>query len=163
MHPDDIDSRLAALEAQVPVATDPPALAARGRHGRLLTPAALAALLMLAMVASAAAGGAVVANLVHAYPGVQNPGQPLEGAKLECMSPPEAAAYLADHGFTDVVWQVESGVAGEKSGSSVQQSSPPEHGYVVPGAILSDGRLYMVVDQREGATGGGACPDLPMP
>ena len=32
-----------------------------------------------------------------------------------------------------------------------------------PGAILSDGKLYMVVDQRAGATGSGSCPDLPMP
>ncbi len=79
------------------------------------------------------------------------------------MSPPEAAAYLTAHGFTDVVWQVESGVAGKKSGASVQQATPPDHGYVVPASILSDGRLYMIVDQRTGATGGGACPDLLMP
>jgi hypothetical protein len=104
-----------------------------------------------------------VATLVQSYEGVQNPGQPLEGANLECKSPPEAAAYLAERGFSDIVWQVESGVAGEKSGRSVQQATPPGHGYVVPGAILSDGRLYMIVDQRRGATGGGACPDLPMP
>ena len=163
MAPDDIDSRLAALEAQVPVDAGPPSLSREGRRGRLLAPVALAALLVLAMVASAAAGGALVATLVQSAPGVQNPGQPLESAKLECMTPPEAAAFLADHGFVDVVWQVESGVAGEKSGTSVQQASPPEHGYVIPGAILSDGLLYMIVDQREGAVGGGACPDLPMP
>ncbi len=163
MHPDDIASRLAALEARIPVTAELPALSRQVRRRKLFAPAALAAVLVLAMVASAAAGGAVVASLVHGYPGVQNPGQPLEGAKLECMTPPEAAAYLEDHGFTDVVWQVESGVSGQKSGASVQQPSPPEHGYVVPGAILSDGRLYMIVDQREGATGGGACPDLPTP
>jgi len=163
MQPDDIDSRLAALEARAPVAVDPPALSRGARRGRLVTPAVLAAVLVLAMVASAAAGGAVVSTLVQSAPGVQNPGQPLEGAKLECMTPPGAAAYLAERDFTDVVWQVESGVAGEKSGTSVQQPSPPEHGYVVPGAILSDGRLYMIIDQREGATGGGACPDLQMP
>ena len=73
------------------------------------------------------------------------------------MTPPEAAAYLSGHGFTDVVWQVESGTAG-KIGRTVQQATPPDHGYVVPGAILSDGKLYMIVDQRTGATGGGACP-----
>jgi hypothetical protein len=163
MAPDDIETRLVALEAAVQVDAGPPALAGAGRRGPLITPVALAALLVLAMVGSAAAGGALVAGLVGAYPGVQNPGEPLEGAEMECMSPPEAAAYLAERGFTDVVWQVESGVAGEKSGRSVQQSTPPEHGYVVPGAILSDGRLYMIVDQRDGAVGGGACPDLPMP
>ena len=163
MTPDDIDSRLAALEASAPVDGGPPALSPAGRRRLVMTPVPLAGLLVLAMVGSAAAGGAVVAGLVNAYEGVQNRGQPLEGAKMECMSPPEAAVFLAGRGFTDVVWQVESGTAGTKTGRSVQQATPPDHGYVVPGAILSDGRLYMIVDQRSGATGGGACPDLPMP
>jgi hypothetical protein len=163
MSPDDLDTRLAALEAAVPVDAALPPLPRAGRRRLALTPVALAGLLVLAMVGSAAAGGAIVAGLVAAYPGVQNPGQPLEGARMECMSPPEAAAYLAERGFTDVIWQVESGTAGTKTGRSVQQATPPEHGYVVPGAILSDGRLIMVVDQRGDATGTGACPDLPMP
>jgi hypothetical protein len=162
MSSDDIDTRLAALEARAPGRDDPPELPRR-RGRRLATPLALAGVLVLLVGASAAAGGAIVATLVQAAPGVQNPGQPLEGATLECMSPPQAAAYLAEHGFTNVVWQVESGVAGEKSGSSVQQAAPPDHGFVVPGSILSDGKLYMIVDQRTGATGSGACPDLPMP
>jgi hypothetical protein len=168
MSPDDIDTRLAALEARAPGRDDPPALARPSRRRRFSTPLVLASALVLVAVASAAAGGAIVATLVESAPGVQNPGQPLEGANLECMSPPDAAAYLAEHGFTDVVWQVETGVSGEKSGSSgsgssVQVATPPDHGYVVPGAILSDGKLYMIVDQRTGGTGGGACPDLPMP
>ena len=163
MHPDDLDTRLAALEARAPGRDDPPELPSARRGGRFAAPLVLAPLLVLALVASAAAGGAVVATLVQSSEGVQNPGQPLEGANLECLSPPRAAALLAERGFTDVVWQVESGVAGEKSGRSVQQATPPDHGYVVPGAILSDGKLYMIVDQRTGATGGGACPDLRMP
>jgi hypothetical protein len=162
MHPDDLATRLGALEARAPSRDEPPDLPATRRRSRLASPLFLAAGLVLAMAASAAAGGAVVATLAQTAEGVQNPGQPLEGANLECLSPPEAAAYLAERGFTDVVWQVETGVVGEKSGS-VQQATPPEHGYVVPGAILSDGRLYMIVDQRHGATGGGACRDLPMP
>jgi hypothetical protein len=163
MHPEDLDTRLAALEARAPGRDDPPELPRVRRGGRFAAPLVLAPFLVLALVASAAAGGAVVATLVQSHEGVQNPGQPLEGASLECKSPPEAAAHLAERGFTDVVWQVESGVAGEKSGRSVQQATPPDHGYVIPGAILSDGRLYMIVDQRAGATGSGACPDLPMP
>jgi len=168
MSPDDIDARLAALEARAPGRDDPPELPTPGRRRRFASPVVLAAALVLVVVASAAAGGAVVSTLVHSYPGVQNPGQPLEGAKLECMSPPEAAAYLAEHGFTNVVWQVEAGVSGEKSGSSasgssVQLATPPDHGYMVPGAILSDGKLYMIVDQRTGGTGSGACVDMPMP
>ena len=163
MNSDDIDTRLAALEARAPGRDDPPELPRRSRRGRIATPIVFAPALVLALVASAAAGGAVVATLVQGYPGVQNPGQPLEGAKLECMSPPEAAAYLAEHGFVNVGWQVESGTAGQKTGVSVQLATPPDHGYVVPGSILSDGRLYMIVDQRTGVTGSGACPDLPMP
>lgn len=166
MSPDGVDTRLAALEARAPGRDDPPALSRSGPRRTFATPMALAAVLVLAVVASATAGGAVVATLSRSAPGVQSPGQPLEGAKLECMPPPEAAAYLAEHGFTDVVWQVETGIVGFRpgaAGTSVQKSSPPDHGYVVPGSFLSDGKLYMIVDQREGATGGGACPDLPMP
>ena len=160
---DDIASRLAALESRAPAHDEPPELPGRGRRGRLARPTALGAVLALLVVASAAAGGAVVVSLAQGTPGVQNPGQPLEGARLECMSPPAAAAYLAGRGFTNVVWQVESGVAGQKAGTPVQRTTAPEHGYVVPGSILSDGKLHMVVDQRAGATGSGACLDLPMP
>jgi hypothetical protein len=166
MNPTDLDTRLAALESRAP-AGDEPRPAAGHRRGRFFAPVTLAPVLVLALVATAAAGGVagglVVSGMVNAYPGVQNPGQPLEGARLECMTPPAAATYLAGHGFTDVVWQVETGVSGSKSGGSVQQATPPEHGYVIPAAILSDGKLHMIVDQRLGATGGGACPDLPMP
>jgi hypothetical protein len=163
MDPDDLDSRLAALEARAPGRDDPPELPRSRRCGLLATPLVLAPVLLLALVASAAAGGAVVATLVQSAEGVQDPGQTLEGANLECMTPPEAAAYLAARGFTDVVWQVETGDIEGKAGTTVQVATPPDHGYVVPGAILSDGKLYMVVDQRTGATGGGTCPDLPMP
>lgn len=113
MPPVDIDTRLAALEARAP-GGEPPELKGSRRSVRFATPLAIASVLVLGMVASAAAGGAVVATLVQATEGVQNPGQPLEGAKLECKSPPEARAFLAERGFTDVVWQVESGVAGAK-------------------------------------------------
>ncbi len=163
MSRDDIASRLAALEARAPAHDDPPELPGHGRRDRLARPTALGAVLALLVAASAAAGGAVVASLAQGTPGVQNPGQPLEGARLECMSPPAAAAYLARRGFTNVVWQVELGFAGQKTGTSVQRATAPDHGYVVPGSILSDGKLYMIVDQRAGATGSGACVDQPMP
>ena len=116
MPPDDIDTRLAALEARAPgrrsaradataavaPVRDPPRHRLRPgpRHGRL-----------------GCRRRSRRGDPRPGHRGVQNPGQPLEGAKLECMSPPEAAAYLAERGFTDVVWQVESGVAGEKSGA----------------------------------------------
>ncbi len=158
-HPD-LQARLASMEHRVPDKTAPDV--ARGRRLGRGAPLALAPLMVLALAATVVAGGSVVAGLVRSAPGVENPGQPLEGAALECMSPPEAAAYLAAHGFTNVSWQVESGDASGKNGTTSHISSPPSHGYVIPGSIV-DGRLLMIVDQRVGATGTGACPDEPMP
>jgi len=156
----DLDARLAALAARAPGRDDPPSLTRR-RAGRLAIPIALA------LAVAATAGGVVVAvnQLVRSYPGIENPGQPLEGANLECMSPHDAAAFLAAHGYANVIWQVESGaVTGPKDGNrSVQQATPPEHGYVVPTAVLDDGRLHIVVDQRAGARGSGSCVGMPMP
>jgi hypothetical protein len=156
----DLHTRLAAMEARVPSAA-PPSV----RHERRLRrafPFALGPTLALITAATVIAGGAAVVQLVREAPGVENPGQPLAGAALECMSPPEAADYLAAHGFVNVVWQVETGDASRKNGTSTQRATPPEHGYVVPGAIV-DGQLLMVIDQRTGATGTGACHDEPMP
>jgi hypothetical protein len=125
-------------------------------------PVALGGVLLLAFAGTAVAGAVVGGLTADSAPGVENPGQPLAGAKLECMSPPEAGRYLARHGFEDVVWQVESGGAG-KVGSSRQQSRPPEHGFVIPGSVLGDGKLYMIVDQHADATGVGACHGMRMP
>ena len=164
-----LDARLAAMEARAPGSGAPPRLERASRRGRFAASIALAPVLVLALVATAAAGTAIVSGLTaEGHPGVQNPGQPLEGATMECMTPPEAQAFLAERGFTDVVWQVESGTllapdGGKGQSSTVQQSSAPDHGYVVPGYIGSDGTLTMVVDQRVGATGVGACFDQPMP
>jgi hypothetical protein len=158
--PEPLEARLAALEAHVPAAVAPPSLVRTASPGRRTAPVLLAGILVLAVTATAAAAG--VLNAIG-HEGVENPGQPLAGAKLECMTPPAAAAYLTDRGFTKVVWQVESGDASGKAGNtSVQQATPPSHGYVVPGSIV-DGTLYIVVDQRVGAIGSGACPSLPMP
>jgi hypothetical protein len=84
------------------------------------------------------------------------------------MDPPAAAAFLATHGFTRVDWQVETGTVlsadgGKGSSSSVHVTTPPAHGYVIPGSLLPDGTVIMVVDQRDGATGVGACFGKPMP
>jgi hypothetical protein len=129
---------------------------------------AMAPVLALAVVATTAAGALVVSSLVKGYPGIENPGQPLAGANMECMTPPAAAAFLAAHGFTRVDWQVEAGdpiakTDGQVRTTSVHQPNPPEHGYVVPGSLLDDGSVIMVVDQRVGATGVGDCYGKPMP
>jgi hypothetical protein len=166
-HDDDLSSRLAALEARAPANATPPVLPSRRRRGRFAVPIAMAPVLVLALVATAA-GAAVVANFAQGYPGIQNPGQPMAGVHMECMSPREAAAALAAHGFSTVVWQVEGGDPNRKIGAqdattSVQQTVPPEHGYVIPGSLLDDGSVIMVVDQRVGATGVGDCYGHPMP
>jgi hypothetical protein len=119
-------------------------------------------------VATTAAGAVVVSNLVKGHPGIQDEGQPLAGAHMECMTPPEAAAFLAAHGFTDVDWQVEAGdpvqkADGQYANTSVHQATPPAHGFVGPGSLLDDGSVIMIVDQRVGATGVGDCYGQPMP
>lgn len=163
----DLSSRLAALEARAPATATPPVLPSHRRRGRFAVPIAMAPVLVLALVATAA-GAAVVANFAQDYPGIQNPGQPLAGAHMECMSPPEADAFLAAQGFTDVDWQIETGTTvapggGKGSSTTVHQDTPPEHGYVIPGSLLDDGSVIMVVDQRIGATGIGDCFGDPMP
>ena len=163
----DLHARLAAMEARAPGWDDPPKLIAHRRRGRFAISLGLAPLLVIGIVATAAAGAVVIGHQVTGHPGIQNPGQPLAGAHIECMTPPRAAAFLAEHGYPDVVWQVEAGdpTAGGGKGAttSTQQATPPEHGYVIPGAILDDGRPIMVVDQRVGATGVGDCYGQPMP
>jgi hypothetical protein len=170
MNDDDIEleTRLAALEARAPGAARPPALPSRRRRGRFALSLTAAPILLLAIVATATAGAVVVANLAEGRPGIQNPGQPLAGAHMECMSPPEAHAFLAAHGFTEVDWQVETGAilapdGGKGSSSTVHQTTPPAHGHVVPGSVQADGRVIMVADQRDGATGVGDCYGQPMP
>jgi hypothetical protein len=158
----ELDERLGQLEARVP-GDLPPAIRGRWRARRILG-VSLAGTTLNLVLASAVVGGTalVLGNLLSA-PGVENPGQPLYGAGLECMSPPGAAAYLREHGFTDVVWQVEWVYGKANSRPSVQVATPPEHGYVIPGAILSDGRLHMVVEQGPLAGGVGQCFGNPTP
>jgi hypothetical protein len=98
MDPHDIDTRLAALEARAPGHEDPPELprtAAAGSSppGR---PRGRAALVVLG-----GRGARVVATLAQAT-GVQ--GQPAPGRRTtRGTPPPEAAACLTAHGFTNVV------------------------------------------------------------
>ena len=163
----ELAARLTALEAAVPVTATPPLLPRRARRRRLALSLTLAPVVLIAVVATAAAGAIAVGSLAQARPGIENDGQPMAGLHMECMTPPEAGALLTAHGLTNVTWQVESGAESNGGGKgetrTVQQRVPPEHGYVVPGSVLDDGSVIMVVDQRTDATGSGSCPDLPMP
>jgi hypothetical protein len=164
----DLDLRLSALEARAPGSIDPPPLPSRRRRGRFALPMTMAPVLVLALVATTAAGAAVISRMAEGYPGIENPGQPVAGAAMECINPPEAAAFLAGHGYADVDWQVETGTVlsadgGKGTSSSVHVATPPAHGFVIPGSRLPDGTVIMVVDQRVGATGVGDCFGHPMP
>ena len=83
MHDHDLalDGRLAAMEARGPATAQPPVLPDARKRGRFAVPLAMAPVLVVALVATAAAGTAVVANLAHGYPGIQNPGQPMAGVQ----------------------------------------------------------------------------------
>jgi hypothetical protein len=170
MNDDDdvLAGRLSAMESRAPATAAPPALPDRRRRGRFAIPLTMAPVLVLAIVATTAAGAAVIGRLAEGYPGIQNPGQPLAGATMECMTPPEAAAFLATKGFTDVDWQVETGTAvapdgGKGASTTVHQDTPPEHGWVIPGSLQADGSVIMVADQRVGGSGVGDCFGHPMP
>ncbi len=141
--------RIAAFEASGQWATPPEVPQTRGRR---VWPIVLGPALAFAIVGSAV-GAVLVTDLVLPHASVEDPGQPLAGAQLECMSPLEARHFLEGRGFADVVWQVE-----RDTGQTVDSGSTlSDVGYVIPGSILSDGRLHMIVDARTGATPVGAC------
>jgi hypothetical protein len=148
--------RLAALEGTAPAPAGPPSLSLPVLRRHVALSLTVGPLLALAVVATAVGGVVLVSSLVRGYPGIENPGQPLAGANLECMTPAQAAAFLAGHGYTGVVWEVTT------SSGGYQTATPPEHGYVNPGAVVGDGHLHMVIDQRPGG-GVGACYGKPMP
>ena len=160
---DDLELRLTRIVGQLPIVGEPPVY--RGpRHRRVWgLSSAFALVILLASAVGVVAFPRIVGTLVQGYPGIENPGQPLANAGLECMSPPEAAQYLAAHGFSSVVWEVQSGDPARRTDVSTIQSVPPAHGYVVPGAVLNDGKLHMIVDERVGATGVGKCAQMSMP
>jgi hypothetical protein len=159
----DLGVRLSRILDRLPTEGQPPAHRVP-RHRRVvgLTVTFVLAVL-LASVVGVAAVPTLVGTLVHGQPGIQNSGEQLANAGMECMSPPEAATYLAAHGFSNVVWEVQSGDLAQNTSVSTSQSAPPAHGYVVPGAVLDDGKLHMIVDQRVGATGTGKCSQMSMP
>ena len=90
--------RLARLEAAAPAAAPPlmPFPAPRTHKLRGLG-LALAAVLL---VGAATAAGTTVLNNARGHEGLFNPGQPLACTGVERMTPPEAADWFAQHGYT---------------------------------------------------------------
>lgn len=130
---DDLDTRLAAMEQHVPVEAAPPALPARRRRGRGSLPLVAAPVLVLAFAAVVVAGTGLQAIFL------QGPAdETIASAGLDCMTPPQAAAWLAEHGYQQVVWDsvvAPGGVAvvGEADGSG----APAPEGS--PVAVPDDG------------------------
>ena len=124
---------------------------------------------VLAIVATTAAGAAVIGRLAEGYPGHPEP---------------RPAAGRRDDGVHDArrrpprswpPWLQRRRLAGRDRDRSRRPTAarararpstsadPPAHGYVIPGSLLPDGQVIMVVDQRVGATGVGDCFGDPMP
>ena len=122
---------------------------------------AMAPVFVLAVVATAAAGAFVARQLAaEGYPGIENPGQPLAGASMECMTPPEAAAFLAAHGYADgrLAGRDRDGPgARRRQGLELERPRDDATGPRLrhPGSLLPDGTVIMVVDQRDRRDRGG--------
>jgi hypothetical protein len=124
MTSDDLDARLVAIERRVPVDAPPPDVApARRRTRRRALALTLAPVLVLAIAATAVAGANLVGTYVIGPTGPVDPA--LAGAGLECMTPPEAAAWLASHGYDTVVWDTVDVTAGGETVPVDAQVAPP--------------------------------------
>ena len=153
----ELRDRLARLEAAAPGALPPmlPAPATRTHKLRGLG-LALAAVLL---IGAATTAGSAVLNEARSHEGLFNPGQPLACTGVERMTPPEAADWFAQHGYT-VTWQIETrnGGSTKDASTSRRSSTPPQTGYVIDGVLEGDHILTMVVE-----TGPAAQPRGPMP
>ncbi len=124
MTSDDLDTRIAALERRVPVDPAPPELASARRRARRRALALMAApVLILAIAATAVAGANLVGTYVIGPTGPVDPA--LAGAGLECMTPPEAAAWLASHGYVTVVWDTVDVTASGEAAPVDAMVAPP--------------------------------------
>jgi hypothetical protein len=158
MHDKDLDpdldaalrDRLSHLEAAAPGALPPmlPAVTTRTHKLRGLG----LALAAVVLIGGAATAGSVVFNNAIGRPGLFNAGQPLACTGVERMTPPEAAHWLSQHGYT-VTWQIEARTGGstKESSTSTQSATPPQTGYVIDG-VLEGKHLTMVVETGPGAT-----------
>jgi hypothetical protein len=116
MTPDDLDARLADMERRVPVDVPSPSVgAARPWPRRRLAALAGAPILVLLVAATAVGAAGLISFSVSTVPIDET----LARAGLECMAPPEAGAWLASHGYEDVVWDtgiIRSGEIGSLPG-----------------------------------------------
>jgi hypothetical protein len=141
---DDLDTRLAAAERHVAVEAAPPALPARGRRGRRSLPLVAAPILVLAFAAVVVAGTGLQAIFLKGSVDTS-----LADAGLECMTPPQAAAWLADHGYKQVVWDGVTAPGGVRvvgkadgSGAPAPEGSPiavPDDGTGITGPTVTGG------------------------
>jgi hypothetical protein len=160
MNQDDIDERLVAIEGRVPVEAGPPDLApAAARRRRRSTLALVAApILVLAVGATALAGAEVIRLVTVSGAGTLDIDDTLAGAGLECMAPPEAAAWLAANGYDRVVWET-GGTIG--SGTIQVGPEPSDLPVIDPGAggpVPSLGALEGSGRESTGGASGSTTP-----
>lgn len=135
--------RLARLAEAVPVEAVPEPH--RGHvPGRRLS-GVLAGVTAAILIAGATVGGLVLFGVPTGHPGLFGPGRPLYCSGIERMTPPEAAAWLAAHGYV-VTWQIED----VDAPSSRQSTVPPMSGYIIDG-VLKGNQMTLVVEVGQGA------------
>ncbi len=151
----DLERRLQAFEASLPVTSRPPAIR-RTRVPRVRTVlVGVAAVVVLAGGAGAASG----VFEARSRPGAFNVGEPLHCKGVAAMAPRAADAWLRDHGYR-VTWQVEDHEPGIPKGQqgSYQSVTPPAKG-TIEGAVFASNRdLIVVVETGPAAVQADDCP-----
>ena len=151
-----LNDRLQAFESSVPVMGGPPP---SRRPGVSRTRAALVAMAALVVLAGGAAGASGILE-ARDRPGAFNPGQPLHCKGLADMSPREAAAWLADHGYDDVTWQIEDRTPGVPKGQqrSEQSDVAPAKGKIATAVFITRTELIVLVETGPDAIRADDCP-----
>jgi hypothetical protein len=151
----EINDRLQAFEASVPVTGRAPEVrrprVSRGRTALV----AVAAVVVLA-------GGTAASGVLEAQasPGAFDPGQPLHCEGVAKMTPREAEKWLRNHGYDDVTWQVEDRTPGVPKGQqrSEQSRIAPEKGKIASAVFISRTELIVLVETGQGAIRADDCP-----
>src|SRR6476661_7136989 len=130
-----LNDRLQTFEASVAVTGGPPP-SRRPRVARTRT--ALGAMAALVVLAGGAAGASGILE-AQDRPGAFNPGQPLHCKGLADMTPRQAAAWLDEHGYDDVTWQIEDTTPGVPKGQqrSEQSDVAPAKGKIATAVFIT--------------------------
>ena len=134
---EDLGARLRAMES----GDWAPDRRRRTRSGLIpVAVVSLAAGLALGLGAGlATATPVIVRHDIHVAEGAFNKGQPLYCSGVELMTPPEAAQWLRDRGYT-VEWQMDHFLGGPRL-----SETPPGEGMIANGAMVEARTIHMNV------------------